>query len=210
MRLRAALVVVAALAAAPATAQTANAPVAVPLAPVIVPAAPVAPAPPPAAAAAASSSAPTAGSAPVAIPPASAAAAPAAPAATATPDAPAAPASAAAAAAPEAPDTPPVIANTWLPKNNATLGVLDKVDGSIMQVSIPVGGQASVGDVTIAVQSCLVRPPDQVPDAAIFLSVQTGGGDDNTPLYRGWMVRSMPGATVVGDASEIFRLISCS
>jgi hypothetical protein len=209
MRLRVFLIAAAVLVAAPVLAQTANTPVAVPPAPVLVPATP-APVAPAAAGAPASSPAQAAVNAPVAIPPASPAAAPAAEAAPGAPAAPAATTAQAAPAAPEAPDTPPIIPNTWLPENNATLGVLDKVDGSITQVSIPVGGQASVGDVTISVQSCLARPPDQVPDAAIFVSVQSVGGDDDTPLYRGWMVRSMPGATVFGDASEIFRLISCS
>jgi hypothetical protein len=29
-------------------------------------------------------------------------------------------------------------------------------------------------------------------------------------LYKGWMVRSTPGATVVGDAGETFRVVDCS
>jgi hypothetical protein len=88
--------------------------------------------------------------------------------------------------------------------------VLDKVDGSTSEVSIPVGGQQNVGDLQVSVLACVTRPPGQLPDTAIFLSVQNPAQGADTPLYRGWMVRSMPGAAVVGDASEIFRVVACS
>ena len=104
----------------------------------------------------------------------------------------------------------PVMPDTWLPGNTATLGVLDKVDGSTSKISVPVGGQANIGDLQVSVQSCVSRPPDQIPDAAIFLSVQNTAAGANTPLYNGWMVRSTHGATVVGDADETFRVIGCS
>lgn len=116
----------------------------------------------------------------------------------------------AAPAAPPPPDVAPAIPNTWLPENTATLGVLNKVDGSTRQVSVPVGGQTVVGDLQVAVQGCVVRPPDQIPDAAIFLSVQPASDASATPVFRGWMVRSTPGAAVVGDAGETFRVIGCT
>jgi hypothetical protein len=116
----------------------------------------------------------------------------------------------AAPATPPATDTVPVAPNTWVPGKTATIGVLDKVDGSIYQISIPVGGQQNVGDLQVSVQACVNRPPGQLPDAAIFLSVQSPTDDTDSPLYKGWMVRSTPGATVVGDAGETFRVVDCS
>jgi hypothetical protein len=103
-----------------------------------------------------------------------------------------------------------VPANTWLPGNSATLGVLDKVNGSTSQVTIAVGSQTNVGDLQVSVQSCVSRPSGELPDAAVYLSVQSTAGDAGAPLFRGWMVRSNPGATVVGDASETFRVVGCS
>jgi hypothetical protein len=124
------------------------------------------------------------------------------------------------AAAPPPPDAAPVIPNTWVPGTTATLGVLNKVDGGTSQVSIPVGGQSTIGDLQVSVQACDTRPPDQLPDTSIFLTVQgappqgepasSGVPAAGTTLYRGWMVRSTPGATVVGDGSETFRVINCS
>jgi len=181
--------------AAPAVAQTGQT-IAVPPAPALTPA-PSAPA------------APVAPSAPAPVfgqtPPANSDnGAPAAPTTPTAPTAPAAP------AAPVPPDAAAPVNNTWLPAGAARLGVLNKVDGSTQQITIPPGGQATVGDLVVSVQSCLVRPADQLPDAAVFLTVQPAGSDSGAAGFRGWMIRSAPGATVVGDAGETFRLIGCS
>ena len=106
----------------------------------------------------------------------------------------------------------PVIPNDWVPGTMVTLGVLNEVDGGTSQVSIPVGGQSEIGDLQVSVQACDIRPPTQLPDAAIFLTVTQAASGNGSPttLYRGWMLRSEPGATVVGDGSETFRVIGCS
>ncbi len=115
-----------------------------------------------------------------------------------------------AATAPQAATTPPVPANTWLPGTTAKLRVLDKVDGGVADLSIPVGGQATAGDLHISVLACALRPPSQIPDSAIFLSIVPAGDSTAAPTYRGWMVRSVPAASVVGNASETFRVVNCS
>jgi hypothetical protein len=144
--------------------------------------------------------------------------------------------------------TPPPAANDWVPQHTARIGLLDKVDGGASTVSIPVGGQTDAGDLQISVLACETRPPGEIPDDAIFVSIQPvatgatgtasaapppggtpadatasggpappGQGDgtqagsaSGAPIFRGWMVRSIPGATVVGDASETLRVVSCS
>jgi hypothetical protein len=147
------------------------------------------------------------------------------------PQAGAQPAPAAGQPAASAPDTasstPPPVPNNWVPEHTAELGILDKVDGGTNTVTIPVGGQATAGDLQISVLACDARPPDEVPDDAVFVAIQPmnatppaaapqsaqpAGGSDGSgaALFRGWMVRSIPGATVVGDASETLRVVSCS
>jgi hypothetical protein len=116
----------------------------------------------------------------------------------------------AAPAAPTVPDLAPTPDNTWLPANTAVIGVLDKVDGSASQITIPVGAQATAGDLQLSVQACVTRPPGQIPDAAIYLSVQPAAQSGQAALFRGWMLRSAPGATVVGDGGESFRVINCT
>ena len=106
-------------------------------------------------------------------------------------------------------DVIPAPPNTWQPGKFAKIGVLDKVDGGAKEISIPVGGQSVVGDLQVSVLACVTRPPDQVPDAAAFLALQNTGNLSAPPDYRGWLIRSEPGAAVAGDASETFRVIDC-
>ena len=223
MRALAAIPAILALSAAPAMAQNGQSEIYVPPPPTIVPAksapapAPTpAPAPPPPGLIQTplppvSSTTATATAAPPTTPNEGTNAAPAAVGSNMAAPSPAAgtPAANGATGTEPPPDIAPPTPNKWVPGKTAMLGVLNEVDGSTSTVSIPVGGQAKVGNLTVSVQACMIRPPDELPDAAIFLTVQTG---DNSaaPLYRGWMLRSAPGATVVGDASETFRAINCS
>jgi hypothetical protein len=104
--------------------------------------------------------------------------------------------------------TPP--ANNWVPETAAKIRVLNKVDGSISDLSIPVGKQTTAGDLQVSVLACFQRPPDEIPDSAVFLSIQPTSDPSAAPSFRGWMVRSVPAASVVENASETFRLIGCS
>ena len=118
--------------------------------------------------------------------------------------------SASAATQPPPPDTAPAKSNDWTPGATAVLGVLNKVDGSTVQLQLPVGAQPqTTGDLSVSVQACLGRPAGQIPDAAVFLTV-TPTEQGEPPLYRGWMLRSAPGATSVGNAGQTFRVIGCS
>ncbi len=121
-----------------------------------------------------------------------------------------APAPAATAAQPPPQDVPPTPSNDWVPGKTAVLGVLNKVDGSTSTLTIPVGGQAVAGDLTVSVQACVSRPPGELPDSAIFLTLQPKDAQTGAPVYRGWMVRSTPGATDAGNAGQAFRVITCS
>jgi len=185
-------------------------PVAVPPAPPIAPAAPSAPAAP---APVVIGPPPPPGLVQTPMPPDNADSG--APPATGTPPDGTAAAPAATAAAPAAPvpstadSMPPPVANDWVPQKTAALGILDKVDGSTAAVTIPVGGQSTVGDLLVDVLACESRPPGELPDDAIFVSIQPVVQSDGGPIFRGWMLRSLPGATVVGDASETFRVTGC-
>jgi hypothetical protein len=112
-------------------------------------------------------------------------------------------------------EVPPV----WLRRSVAVVDVLDKEDGAVRRIKVPVGSSATEGRLSVDVGACLVRPPEMTPDAAIFITVTSRAPDTavtdvkdqdvSAPLFRGWLIRSEPGATVVGDAAVTFRLIGC-
>jgi hypothetical protein len=116
----------------------------------------------------------------------------------------------AAPAQPAPPDVPPTPPNSWVPGKTAIIGVLNKVDGSSGTITVPVGGQTQTGDLILSVQACLSRPPGALPDAAVFLTLEPKAAPDAAPVYRGWIVRSAPGAADPGNAVQAFRVISCS
>lgn len=108
-------------------------------------------------------------------------------------------------------DVAPVVDEKWVYGRVVELGVLNKVDGSTKMLTIPVGGQVVSGDLNVSVQACVVRPQGALPNAAAFLTLQSADPTaTSAPIYRGWMVKSMPGAADVENADEAFRIISCS
>lgn len=122
-------------------------------------------------------------------------------------------------AAPQPAASPPQ--NIWLPRQNAILGVLDKESGAVSRVAVQVGNSVVQGNLRIKVLACVVRPADQAPDAAVFLNVQNSeqtqedtslspqNADNGGTLFSGWLLRAEPGASVVSDARDTFRLIGC-
>jgi len=102
------------------------------------------------------------------------------------------------------------MSNNWVPGKTAEIGVLDRVDGGVANLNIPVGGQATSGDLTISVLACVMRPDSDIADAAIFVNVQSTANNAGPPIFHGWMVRSIPAATVVGDSSETLRVANCT
>lgn len=108
-------------------------------------------------------------------------------------------------------DVAPVQENSWVYGHKAELGVLNKVDGSTETITVPVGGQVTSGDLTVSVQACVMRPPGELPNAAVYLTLLPIKADDSTaPVYKGWIVQSAPGAADSENADEAFRVIGCT
>jgi hypothetical protein len=118
---------------------------------------------------------------------------------------PAAPAPPAATAQPDEPAPPPP--NIWLPKPVADLTGLDKVSARQTPLAVKVGQSATFGSLTIAVRACMVRPPDQAPDATAYLDITDSHG--TAPDFHGWMVLSDPSLSVLQHPVYDVRLAGC-
>jgi hypothetical protein len=108
---------------------------------------------------------------------------------------------------PAAPDAAPGPANVWLPRQSADLLALDKVTARATPLTVPVGHSASFGALTIAVQACVVRPPDQPADAAAFLAITDS--HPGAAQFRGWVVLSAPAVGLLESPVYGVRLAAC-
>lgn len=75
----------------------------------------------------------------------------------------------------------------------AVLRALDKITARVEELDIPTGQPFKFGTLIITVRACRVTPPEETPEAAAFLEVsELKPGENDTPVFRGWMFASSP------------------
>ena len=95
----------------------------------------------------------------------------------------------------------------WQPRAAAELQALDKIDNRLATLNVPVGQSIQFEQLTITVQACVVRLPDQPADAASFLQIVNSR--PGAPGFRGWMLMAEPAISVLQDADFDVRLVAC-
>ncbi len=106
-----------------------------------------------------------------------------------------------------APPAPVPPSPDWVPRNDAVLEVLDKINAVSRDYTVPVGQSVQVGSLTIAVQSCQARPPDQPSDAAALLDI--ADSHPGEPGFRGWMLAQEPWVAMLQSPIYDVRVIQC-
>ena len=112
--------------------------------------------------------------------------------------------------APPPQGTPPAagpIQPTWLPQGTAELQVLDKVNAQNALLTVKVGQEARFGSLSIQVQACGIRPPDQPRDSAAFLTITDSIAD--APGFRGWMLANNPSLSMLQHPIYDVRVVGC-
>jgi hypothetical protein len=94
-----------------------------------------------------------------------------------------------------------------MPRGEAVLEVLDKVNAVSHDYTVRVGQSVQVGSLTIAVQSCQSRPPDQPADAAALLDITDSHAGE--PGFRGWMLAQEPWVAMLQSPVYDVRVIQC-
>ncbi len=101
----------------------------------------------------------------------------------------------------------PAVPLTWLPHGTAEVQALDKVDARNATLAVPVGQTATFGSLTIAVQACVVTPPDQPQNAAAFLVITDSHSGE--PGFSGWMVAAAPSVSMLQNPIYDVRVTGC-
>jgi len=106
----------------------------------------------------------------------------------------------------------------WVPRRTAELQALDKVTARVSVLRAQVGEAARFGTLTVAVQACHARPPDETPDSAAFLEVTDSrairfpGGraiPAGEAVFRGWMFAERPAVSMLEHPVYDIRLLGC-
>ncbi len=84
----------------------------------------------------------------------------------------------------------PAPAPSWVAKPYAEVQALDKVNARRALLVVKAGDTATFGSLSIKVESCYVRPPDQARDATAFLVIRDS--HEGEPGFSGWMLASAP------------------
>jgi hypothetical protein len=95
-----------------------------------------------------------------------------------------------------------------VPQTGAVLRVLNKIDARSRDVTVKVGQTADVGSLSIKVQACDVRPPDQPADAAAFLVISEGHKDEAG--FQGWTLADEPWVSMLQNPVYNVRVMGCT
>ena len=74
-------------------------------------------------------------------------------------------------------------------------------------LTVKVGQEAHFGSLSIQVQACSSRPPDQPRDSAAFLTITDSHPD--APGFRGWMLANNPSLSMLQHPIYDVRVVAC-
>ena len=98
-------------------------------------------------------------------------------------------------------------APSWVPRGAAELRALDKINARSAKLEVKVGSSVRYGSLTITVEACVVRPPDQAQDAAAFMVIADSNASE--PGFRGWMFASAPSVSMLEHPIYDVRVTGC-
>lgn len=87
---------------------------------------------------------------------------------------------------------------------------LDKVTGRVSTLEARVGDTVKIGTLSIHVQACMTRPPEENPESAAFLKISDKRSDESrVEVFSGWMFASSPALSAMDHAVYDVWILSC-
>ena len=97
-----------------------------------------------------------------------------------------------------------------IPNDSAVLRWLDKVTGRVNTLETWVGDTVRIGTLTIEVQTCMKRPPEETPESVAFLKIREyKPGEVAIEVFSGWMFASSPALSAMDHAVYDVWVLDC-
>jgi len=109
--------------------------------------------------------------------------------------------------APQPAGAPTPLPADWQPRGLVELRALDKVTARATMLTGKAGEMLHFGSLSIAVRSCVSRPPDQPADSAVYLDItdlHVGAAE-----FHGWMLAAEPSIGMLEHPVYDIRLAAC-
>jgi len=97
-----------------------------------------------------------------------------------------------------------------MPKNTAVMQGLDKVTARVSTFDVPLDDSVRFGAFTIRVRHCDRTPPEEEPEATVFVEVDADReGEEPAVIFTGWMFASSPALNAVEHPVYDVWLLDC-
>ena len=97
-----------------------------------------------------------------------------------------------------------------LPKQYANFKLLDKISNKLVEKSIKVNESDFIETLNIQVYSCFTEPPNEIPEDYVLMDVKDNFQEQETSIYKGWMISSSPDVTPLEHPIYDLWLLGCS
>lgn len=92
--------------------------------------------------------------------------------------------------------------------DSAVLRTMDKITGRVQKIMVERGKQTQVGTLTVLMERCLKRPPEETPENAAFLTIMDEDMPEK-PAFRGWMFSSNPALSAMEHPVYDIWVVEC-
>ena len=98
----------------------------------------------------------------------------------------------------------------WVTRNAVRLQALDKVTARVTVIDMRVGETTHFGTLAVTVRACHARPPDEVPDSAVWMQITDSRAPAGSPpVFQGWMFADAPGVNMLEHPVYDIRVLEC-
>ncbi len=98
--------------------------------------------------------------------------------------------------------------DTWLPVQQGSVRVMNKIDSTVQTLTLKVGETAHYESLSLTLSGCFVRPQDLPADAAAHLTIVDQRPD--TPRFDGWMLKKEPALNMLQHPVYDVQLAGCA